>query len=310
MYKSLPPDIRKYTLGDELFGLHKQGALQSDFGMDSSSELLDGGFGLYSSADLKPKIGPIKSEYYRMGLFRRGSAVMNIGLERFQPMRNFLVFGFPGQIFSFENPTADLFNYYCLFNAGFVLQSPDLKNLVEHSPFYQYAGLQCFEVPESDGAAIEALFLMMNAEWKTKQAGTGQAVRALLQLALIAANRCYGASLYRPAAAHDSNMLLFNRFIKLVSQHVPRCRKVADYAELLHVTADHLSRIARLHAGKSANQLIDEMILLEARALLRHSALSVAEIAYQLEFTDPSHFNKFFKKGAGCTPLQYRNTSD
>jgi AraC family transcriptional regulator, transcriptional activator of pobA len=56
--------------------------------------------------------------------------------------------------------------------------------------------------------------------------------------------------------------------------------------------------------------LIDEMILREAKAYLLHSDLSVSEIGYTLNFADPSHFNKFFKKLADCTPLQFRQKSE
>ncbi len=310
MYKNVPAGIEKFALGDALFRQHKDGVEKSDFGMDNTRDLLEGGFGLYSSADLKKKIGPIKTEYYRVALFRQGTVTLQIGLERFQPVRNSLVFGFPGQIFSLDAPSDDLRNYYCLFSTEFVLKSGDLKTIVEHSPFYSYAGSPCFQVTEEEGAALEALILEMNAEVKHKRPGTGQAIRALLQLILIQANRRYGVNLFSTATAGYSHSLLFNRFIKLVSQHVLTRRKVADYATMLHVSADHLNRTVKQLSGKTANRYIDEMLLLEACALLRHSALSVAEIAYQLEFADPSHFNKFFKKLAGCTPLHYRDTSE
>lgn len=79
---------------------------------------------------------------------------------------------------------------------------------------------------------------------------------------------------------------------------------------MLHVSADYLNRIIKAHSDKTAHQLIDEMILIEAKAYLLYSQLTIAEIAYQLGFSDPSHFNKFFKKLAHCTPLQYRNKSE
>lgn len=94
-----------------------------------------------------------------------------------------------------------------------------------------------------------------------------------------------------------------------MSEHFLTLRKVSDYADLLNVTADHLNRIIKSQSSKTAHELIDDMILIEAKAYLKHTALSVAEIAYKLGFSDPSHFNKFFKKLANCTPLQYRGKS-
>jgi hypothetical protein len=52
MYKNISNDIKRITLDTSLLKLHKQGKKKSDFGMDNSKELLEGGFGLYSTADI------------------------------------------------------------------------------------------------------------------------------------------------------------------------------------------------------------------------------------------------------------------
>jgi AraC-like DNA-binding protein len=99
---------------------------------------------------------------------------------------------------------------------------------------------------------------------------------------------------------------LFNRFLKLVGRHFLQFQKVSDYAGMLFVSPDHLNRTIKLSSDKTCLQWIDQMILLEAKALLKHSELSISEISYKLKFSDPSHFNKFFKKHSAQTPLQYR----
>ncbi|TRX38350.1 helix-turn-helix domain-containing protein [Flavobacterium restrictum] len=40
--------------------------------------------------------------------------------------------------------------------------------------------------------------------------------------------------------------------------------------------------------------------------ILKHSSWAVAEIAFGLGFTETTHFNNFFKKHIGCSPLQFR----
>ena len=85
---------------------------------------------------------------------------------------------------------------------------------------------------------------------------------------------------------------------------------MTDYAKMLLVSADHLNRIIKSNSDNTAHGLIDEMLLRETKAYLLHTELSIAEIAYKLEFSDPSHFNKFFKKLTDLTPLQFRNKSD
>ena len=47
----------------------------------------------------------------------------------------------------------------------------------------------------------------------------------------------------------------------------------------------------------------------EAKKLLKHSELSVSEIAYQVGFNDISNFTKAFRKNIGCSPMQFRKNS-
>jgi hypothetical protein len=90
MYKSLPSEIKKIKLDSDLYKLHKNGTGNSDFGMDNTSDLLNNGFGLYSTTGLKKNIGPFKTEYFRISLTRKGNASFDIGLEKHQPYRMYV----------------------------------------------------------------------------------------------------------------------------------------------------------------------------------------------------------------------------
>ncbi len=310
MYKSIPTDIKKYTLSPALHKLHKKGLEKSDFGMDSSNELIDGGFGLYSSADLKSRLGPVKTEYYRIGLIRKGTITFDIGLETFHPVRNSVVFGFPGQVFSLYDKSDDFFCYYMLFKEEFIAPSLLLQSNRKKFPFLTYSGVPSFQLTEADAGEAEKFILKINDEIKNRKNDTSDAIRLYIQLILIFASRNYTSNSSAQAEASENAQNIFTRFVKLVSEHFLKLHKVSDYAELLHVSPDYLNRIIKAQSGKKAHELIDEMILIEAKAHLLHSQLSIAEIAYKLEFSDPSHFNKFFRKLAGCTPLKYRSKSE
>ena len=72
------------------------------------------------------------------------------------------------------------------------------------------------------------------------------------------------------------------------------------------MTADHLSRSCRAVAGQSALDLLHERMLLEARRLLAYTDASVAEVAGDLGFDDPSYFSRFFARRAGRSPQDWR----
>jgi len=100
--------------------------------------------------------------------------------------------------------------------------------------------------------------------------------------------------------------LLLQKFVQLVNNYYIEKRTVEEYAELLHVTPNHLSQSIKSVSGKNALSFINDRIMTEAKSIVQHTDFDIAEIAYQLNFSDPANFGKFFKKHSGVTPLEYR----
>lgn len=299
--------VKKVQLGSAFYKMQKSGIAENNFGLDNSGDLLGGGFGLYSTANMVAGIGPIKTEFYRIAFTRQGDVNVKLGLESFHPKRNTLVFGFPGQIFSLWDKSPGFYAYYILFKEDFVTHSAVLKGIREF-PFMSYTGVQGFELEEDEGLEVEDLIHKIDAEIKRNDADMVASIELYVQLILLKAHRSYRRQQLSKQVTSTSNNALFKRFIKLVGQHFLTHKKVADYAKMLCVSPNHLNRIIRSQCDKTAHELIDEMVLMEAKALLMQTSSSVAEIAYQLEFTDPSHFNKFFKKLTGVTPMEFRES--
>jgi AraC-like DNA-binding protein len=101
--------------------------------------------------------------------------------------------------------------------------------------------------------------------------------------------------------------ILLRKFMQLIDNHYINKRTVQEYADLLSVTANYLSQSIKHVSGKNALAFITERLAGEARSLLQYTDFTVAEIAYQLNFSDPANFGKFFKKHAGLSPSEFRN---
>ncbi len=99
------------------------------------------------------------------------------------------------------------------------------------------------------------------------------------------------------------------RFWNILQENVKTERTVQFYADALNVSAGYLSKVLKQVTNKNASQLIDEAVILEARLLLENSALSITEIAEELNFSDQSFFGKYFKKHIGFSPSQFRKTN-
>ncbi|MCG8311116.1 MAG: helix-turn-helix transcriptional regulator [Cytophagales bacterium] len=99
--------------------------------------------------------------------------------------------------------------------------------------------------------------------------------------------------------------LQYEKFRQLLNS-TGRYRKVNYYAEKLHTTPQNLTNICKKQCNKTASELINRHILLEAKRYVLHTDNTINEIAYQLNFSDVSNFVKFFKRIEGMTPIQYR----
>ncbi|PZO32180.1 MAG: AraC family transcriptional regulator [Flavobacteriaceae bacterium] len=108
----------------------------------------------------------------------------------------------------------------------------------------------------------------------------------------------------KPELSRQEELTL--KFLKLLDTHFKQQRSVQFYADSLCVTSGHLTKILKEVSGKTAGELIEEALLLEARILLSDPMLTIAQIADELRFSDQSSFGKSFKKNIGLSPTEYR----
>ena len=95
-------------------------------------------------------------------------------------------------------------------------------------------------------------------------------------------------------------ILLLN--ISFVENHSP-----SYYASTLNIHGDYLREVCMDAYGFSPSHLIYNKLVHEACTLLSNTNLYINEIAYQLNFSDPSYFSRFFKKRVGYSPKIYRS---
>ena len=100
----------------------------------------------------------------------------------------------------------------------------------------------------------------------------------------------------------------FEKLMTLLSEHYREQRNVEFYAEKMHISSKHLSRVIRNFTGKSVHQWIDEFVALEIKNLLKYSNMSIQQISYSLNFPNPSFMGQYFKRITGLTPGEYKKS--
>jgi AraC family transcriptional regulator, transcriptional activator of pobA len=127
-------------------------------------------------------------------------------------------------------------------------------------------------------------------------------VHSRVELILVEINRAkveQGNEIWKPDA-------LFLKFLELVRDNFERNYTLADFAQMLGTTEGKLNEQSKLHAGKTAQNVIFNLTISEAKRLLLYESQSVKEVAYKLGFNDPFYFSNFFKKHTQLSPKAYQ----
>lgn len=198
---------------------------------------------------------------------------------------------------------------YCIFNQHFFHQ---FGNLNQYSLF-QPGGTHIFELTDEQVNLVTVLYQRIFEEINSEYVHKYDVLRTIV-LELI-----HFALKMQPSEKLDKQPInasqrIATLFLELLERQFPiddnhkqvTLRSASDYAGQLHVHVNHLNRAVKEITQKTTTQLIAERVLQEARILLKHSNWTVAEIAYALGFTEPTHFNNFFKKLTQTSPLQFR----
>ena len=103
------------------------------------------------------------------------------------------------------------------------------------------------------------------------------------------------------------NEILADKFLHLVQTHYKTQRRLEFYADELCITPKHLSKVIKSTGGKPPGDMIDEHVVLEAKALLKSTNMTIQQISEELDFPSQSFFGKFFKRITGMSPKEYKS---
>ena len=100
---------------------------------------------------------------------------------------------------------------------------------------------------------------------------------------------------------------LAENFLRLVQTYYKQERGLEFYADKLSLTAKHLAKVIKETTITSANDWIDEHVVLESKALLKSTNMTIQQISDELNFPSQSFFGKYFKRVTGMSPKEYKD---
>lgn len=108
-------------------------------------------------------------------------------------------------------------------------------------------------------------------------------------------------------AADDATLV--GKAERFVLQNLQQELSPSDLAEHLNLSLRQLQRQLREEADMTPTDFIRKIKLEKAALWLVSSPKNVAEIAYELGFSDPAYFSRIFKKHFGQTPSEFQENA-
>ncbi len=215
-----------------------------------------------------------------------------------------LYFLTPGQVHSWEL-SADAKGYNLFFDANFF--KGRFGNRLHQYPFFHSHQHQPLLSDIPDTTLFQDLFEYAFQEYEAQQPHRTDVFLSFVHILLETASRLY----------HEQQLVvdtqLYDRlrqYEDLLEQQFLTVREVRDYASQMSISPNYLNHICRQIIGKTASQLWQERLLIEAQRLLTHTSQSIKEISFQLGFNDPSYCVRFFRKMTRQTPAEFRQSSE
>lgn len=153
---------------------------------------------------------------------------------------------------------------------------------------------------------ITQTFRNLKVEWYRERPAKRLTLHTLVRLLLIQISRLSPKEAESTTVNND-DLRIFHRFADLVEEHFREHLHLPDYTGRLGISESRLHQICQRVSNRSPKKLIHDRIVQETKRLLVFTDLSSSDICYQLGFSDPAYFSRFFKRHTGLTAQRFRN---
>lgn len=264
-------------------------------GTDISKEILS----LYTNYPCR-----LKAQIFALCMGGRVEASVN--LTRYQVKAFDFITILPGSILQIHQVEGDLRIYFMGFSSDFIQH----VNLVKSAKdvFYAIKENPVISMPPPSASLMEDYFTLLIKTY----AVCGTRLNREIVTHLLSGVMLGLGALYRdkiaPVAILSKAEQIAKDFGQLVMQNYTKERNVSFYAKSLGITPAHLCTTVKQVTGKTCIEIISAMVVMDAKAQLKSTDLSIHDIAYSLNFTNMSFFGKYFKRYVGVSPQEYRNS--
>ncbi len=235
-----------------------------------------------------------------------GDMKASINLIDYEIKQNDLVTLLPGTIIQFRERTEKV----KLSFIGFSAECLERINLIKKFS-KSFAKVSEYPVvalmPEIASYFNDYFTLISRVTYNEDVKMSYESIEAVVHSTTVAVDAVYQtySGIARPITRKEE---ICKELVQLVTQYYSTERKAQFYADKLGISLQHLSTTVKQVTDKNVLDIISYVVIMDAKAKLKSTTMTIQEIAYSLNFPNASFFGKYFKRYVGMTPLDFRNS--
>ncbi|MCP9613037.1 helix-turn-helix domain-containing protein [Coprobacter tertius] len=192
------------------------------------------------------------------------------------------------------------FSSECIENVNLLKSTMDFLPIITENPVIQL---------NTDNTEFfnDYISLIARAYSKKTPKLNHEIIKNILSTTLISIGILYKEYSWNTHIANRSEIIC-KELQKYIIQHYTYERHVSFYAEKLGISLQHLCMVVKQQMGKNVTDIIAGVVIMDAKAKLKSTDMSITEISRSLNFANASFFGKYFKRHVGIGPQEYRNS--
>lgn len=119
----------------------------------------------------------------------------------------------------------------------------------------------------------------------------------------------FGEAGWRLKRTQQKELYMVKKARQFIHDHFQKSIGLSDIAGSASLSPAYFSSLFHQETGETVVSHLQKVRIQAARQLLDDTQQTITEIALQTGFNNLTHFNRVFRKIAGCSPSEYRQTT-
>ena len=250
-----------------------------------------------ASTFIKAPVPLFRADYNFLLLFLDGGGEQQVDYDIFELKANDILFIREGHLNAIKsiNPSTD--GYFIYIDNVFLSRVFPNKTVLNRFSFN----------PKHSISKVEMEWLCqccdLMVQQKNNNPSSTEIELSLLKAIVLKLGETWPPASSKPDRQSEITML----FKELLYENFMHRRDINYYADSLAVSENYLNRCVNHVTNKPPKQHINELLINHSKVLLQDFSKDISQVAFELNFSDPSYFGRLFKQLTKLTPSEYRN---